>query len=51
MKPIYNDGVFEPRLLLPISLSYDHRVIDGADGARFSMFLNKVLSDTRRLLL
>ena len=51
MKPVYQDGEFVPRLILPLSLSYDHRVIDGADGARFTSFLNKVLSDTRRLLL
>jgi pyruvate dehydrogenase E2 component (dihydrolipoamide acetyltransferase) len=51
MKPVYKDGDFEPRLILPLSLSYDHRVIDGADGARFTSFLSKVLSDTRRLLL
>jgi pyruvate dehydrogenase E2 component (dihydrolipoamide acetyltransferase) len=51
MKPVYIDGEFVPRLILPLSLSYDHRVIDGADGARFTSFLNKVLSDTRRLLL
>jgi pyruvate dehydrogenase E2 component (dihydrolipoamide acetyltransferase) len=51
MKPVYKDGEFEPRLILPLSLSYDHRVIDGADGARFTAFLSKVLSDTRRLLL
>ena len=51
MKPVYLDGEFVPRLILPLSLSYDHRVIDGADGARFTAFLNKVLSDTRRLLL
>jgi pyruvate dehydrogenase E2 component (dihydrolipoamide acetyltransferase) len=51
MKPVYRDGEFEPRLILPLSLSYDHRVIDGADGARFTSFLSKVLSDTRRLLL
>jgi pyruvate dehydrogenase E2 component (dihydrolipoamide acetyltransferase) len=56
MKPVYisNDkggGEFVPRLMLPLSLSYDHRVIDGADGARFTSYLSKVLSDTRRLLL
>ncbi|UCB54445.1 MAG: 2-oxo acid dehydrogenase subunit E2, partial [Thiotrichales bacterium] len=51
MKPVYRDGEFVPRLILPLSLSYDHRVIDGADGARFTSFLNRVLSDTRRLLL
>ena len=51
MKPVYKDDEFVPRLVLPLSLSYDHRVIDGADGARFTSFLSKVLSDTRRLLL
>ncbi len=56
MKPVYREndkgeGEFVPRLILPLSLSYDHRVIDGADGARFTSFLSKVLSDTRRLLL
>ena len=51
IKPVYNGDEFEPRLMLPLSLSYDHRVIDGADGARFTSYLSKVLSDTRRLLL
>ncbi|HID80753.1 MAG TPA: dihydrolipoyllysine-residue acetyltransferase [Chromatiales bacterium] len=51
MQPVWNGEEFEPRLILPLSLSYDHRVIDGADGARFTTFLNRVLSDTRRLLL
>ncbi len=51
MQPVWNGETFEPRLVLPLSLSYDHRVIDGADGARFTSFLNRVLSDTRRLLL
>ena len=51
MQPVWNGEEFEPRLILPMSLSYDHRVIDGADGARFTSFLNRVLSDTRRLLL
>jgi len=51
MQPVWNGKDFEPRLILPISLSYDHRVIDGADGARFTSFLSRVLSDTRRLLL
>ena len=55
MKPVYinnkGGGEFVPRLMLPLSLSYDHRVIDGADGARFTSYLSKVLSDTRRLLL
>ncbi|TPW17949.1 MAG: pyruvate dehydrogenase E2 component (dihydrolipoamide acetyltransferase), partial [Halothiobacillaceae bacterium] len=51
MQPVWNGKTFEPRLILPLSLSYDHRVIDGADGARFTSFLSRVLSDTRRLLL
>ena len=51
MQPVYQDGEFVPRLVLPLSLSYDHRVIDGADGARFTSYLSTVLSDTRRLLL
>jgi len=51
MQPVWNGTDFEPRLMLPLSLSYDHRVIDGADGARFTSFLSRVLSDTRRLLL
>lgn len=50
-KPIYQDGEFVPRLMLPLSLSYDHRVIDGADGARFVTFLGNALSDIRSLLL
>ncbi len=51
MKPVYQDGEFVPRLMMPISLSYDHRVIDGAAGARFTTFLGKILADTRRLVL
>ncbi len=51
IKPVYQDNELVPRLMLPLSLSYDHRVIDGADGARFSSYLTRVLSDTRRLLL
>jgi pyruvate dehydrogenase E2 component (dihydrolipoamide acetyltransferase) len=51
MQPVWNGESFEPRLILPLSLSYDHRVVDGADGARFTTFLSSVLSDTRRLLL
>ena len=50
-KPIWNGKSFEPRLMLPLSLSYDHRVIDGADGARFVTALNQVLVDIRRVLL
>ena len=53
MQPIFNNEtqVFEPRLILPLSLSYDHRVVDGADGARFTTHLRSMLSDVRRLLL
>jgi pyruvate dehydrogenase E2 component (dihydrolipoamide acetyltransferase) len=53
MQPVYNKSTkgFEPRLILPLSLSYDHRVIDGADGARFTSHLRMMLSDVRRLLL
>ena len=51
MKPVYKDGEFVPRLMLPLSLSYDHRVIDGAAAARFIVFLTQVLADTRRFAL
>jgi pyruvate dehydrogenase E2 component (dihydrolipoamide acetyltransferase) len=53
MQPIYNAETkeFEPRLILPMSLSYDHRVVDGADGARFTSHMRMMLSDVRRLLL
>jgi pyruvate dehydrogenase E2 component (dihydrolipoamide acetyltransferase) len=53
MQPIFNEknNNFEPRLILPLSLSYDHRVVDGADGARFTSHLGVMLSDVRRLLL
>lgn len=51
IKPVYENGQFVPRLMLPLSLSYDHRVIDGAEGARFSRYLTEVLSDIRKLLL
>ena len=50
MKPVFVDGAFVPRLMLPLSLSYDHRVIDGAEGARFITFLSGCLSDPRGLL-
>jgi pyruvate dehydrogenase E2 component (dihydrolipoamide acetyltransferase) len=50
MKPVYLDGAFVPRLMLPLSLSYDHRVIDGADGARFSTALAAQLTDIAGLL-
>ncbi|QIL85902.1 pyruvate dehydrogenase complex dihydrolipoyllysine-residue acetyltransferase [Vibrio sp. HDW18] len=51
MKPVWNGKEFVPRLQLPLSLSYDHRVIDGAEGARFITYLNESLSDIRRLVL
>ncbi|WP_213991602.1 pyruvate dehydrogenase complex dihydrolipoyllysine-residue acetyltransferase [Sodalis sp. dw_96] len=50
-KPVWNGKEFAPRLMLPLSLSYDHRVIDGAAGARFISFLNNVMSDIRRLVM
>lgn len=49
--PVWNGQEFEPRNMLPLSLSYDHRVIDGADGARFTRHLAALLGDARRLLL
>ena len=49
-KPVYRDGTFVPRLMLPLSLSYDHRVIDGATAARFTTYLARTLSDPRSLL-
>ena len=51
MKPVWNGKEFEARLQLPLSLSYDHRVIDGAEGARFITYLNNCLNDIRRLVL
>jgi pyruvate dehydrogenase E2 component (dihydrolipoamide acetyltransferase) len=48
---VWNGSEFAPRLLLPLSLSYDHRVIDGAAAARFTTYLGQVLGDLRRLLL
>ena len=51
MKPVWNGKEFAPRLMLPLSLSYDHRVIDGAAAARFTSYLSQVLGDLRRLLL
>jgi pyruvate dehydrogenase E2 component (dihydrolipoamide acetyltransferase) len=51
IKPIYDNGEFKPRLMLPLSLSYDHRVIDGAEAARFTQFISESLSDVRRILL
>lgn len=51
IKPVYKEGSFEPRLCLPLSLSYDHRVIDGAAAARFTTFLSGHLADLKRCLL
>ena len=51
IKPIYNNNNFEPRLMLPMSLSYDHRVIDGVEAARFTQYLGALLADVRRLVL
>ena len=51
IKPVYQSGEFKPRLILPLSLSYDHRVIDGAEAAHFTRFLAENLSDIRRILL
>jgi len=51
MKPVWDGSAFVPRLMLPLSLSYDHRVIDGASAARFNAFLGQVLADFRRVLL
>jgi pyruvate dehydrogenase E2 component (dihydrolipoamide acetyltransferase) len=51
MKPVWNGSEFVPRLMVPLSLSYDHRVIDGAAAARFVAYLVNVLSDLRRVLL
>jgi len=51
MKPVWNGSKFKPRLMLPLSLSYDHRVIDGAQAARFTSMLAGFLTDIRRLLL
>ena len=51
MKPVWDGNAFQPRLMMPLSLSYDHRAINGADAARFTAFLADVLTDIRRLLL
>jgi len=50
MTPVWNGETFEPRLMLPLSLSYDHRVVDGADGARFTRFMGRVLADANGLV-
>jgi len=49
-RPVYQNGAFVPKLVLPLSLSYDHRVIDGADAVRFTSFLAKALADVQGLL-
>jgi pyruvate dehydrogenase E2 component (dihydrolipoamide acetyltransferase) len=51
MQPVWNGNEFLPRLMLPLDLTYDHRVIDGAEGARFMATVKQNLSDIRRLLL
>ena len=51
MKPVWDGKEFAPRLMLPLSLSYDHRVVDGADGVRFTTLLSSLLGDIRKLLL
>jgi pyruvate dehydrogenase E2 component (dihydrolipoamide acetyltransferase) len=51
MKPVWNGKEFAPRLIMPLSLSYDHRVIDGASGARFTAYLAQVIGDMRRAIL
>jgi pyruvate dehydrogenase E2 component (dihydrolipoamide acetyltransferase) len=51
MKPVWDGSEFVPRLMVPLSFSYDHRVIDGAAAARFTAFLGRVLTDLRRALL
>jgi pyruvate dehydrogenase E2 component (dihydrolipoamide acetyltransferase) len=51
MKPVWDGATFQPRLMLPLSLSYDHRVIDGAGAARFTAYLAEVLADLRKTLL
>jgi pyruvate dehydrogenase E2 component (dihydrolipoamide acetyltransferase) len=51
IKPVWDGKAFAPRLMCPLSLSYDHRVIDGAYAARFIVHLGKLLADVRRLLL
>jgi pyruvate dehydrogenase E2 component (dihydrolipoamide acetyltransferase) len=51
MKPVWNGKEFAPRLMMPLSLSYDHRVIDGASAARFTAYLSQVIADMRRVVL
>jgi pyruvate dehydrogenase E2 component (dihydrolipoamide acetyltransferase) len=51
MQPVWDGKAFVPRLMLPLSLSYDHRVIDGAAAARFNAYLGQLLADFRRIVL
>src|SRR4029077_14302897 len=51
VKPVWNGKEFEPRTMLPLSLSYDHRVVDGALAARFTTYLGQVIADIRRVML
>ena len=51
IEPVWDGKVFQPRLMLPLSLSWDHRVIDGASAARFNAYLGQILGDFRRVLL
>ena len=51
MKPVWDGKAFQPRLIVPLSLSYDHRVIDGAAAARFTAYLAQLLADMRRAML
>ena len=51
VKPVFIDGEFVPRKILPLSLSYDHRAVNGGDAGRFISFIVDVLQDTRRLSL
>lgn len=51
MRPVWDGAAFQPRLMLPLSLSYDHRVIDGAAAARFNVYLSQLLADFRRAML
>jgi pyruvate dehydrogenase E2 component (dihydrolipoamide acetyltransferase) len=51
LKPVWDGKQFSPRLMVPLSLSYDHRVIDGASAARFTVYLASLLSDMRRVML
>jgi pyruvate dehydrogenase E2 component (dihydrolipoamide acetyltransferase) len=51
MRPVWDGAAFAPRLILPLSLSWDHRVIDGAAAAKFNAYLGQVLADFRRVML